>query len=88
MWSKCKGLDKESKQQKGDVEDVEDAEPFDYTKATSVLNAAEANADRGKKKHKDKDKKKEFDPYAKALDTPKGLPKPRQGGGGRSKTFK
>ncbi|OCK81478.1 hypothetical protein K432DRAFT_403756 [Lepidopterella palustris CBS 459.81] len=56
-------------------------EPFDYTNAPSVLHAHQNESKGGKKE-------KEFNPYAKALDAPKGLGRSQRESAGRSKTFK
>ncbi|KIW00363.1 hypothetical protein, variant [Verruconis gallopava] len=60
-------------------------EPFDYANAPSVLNTAAIES--GKKKGK-KGKMDGFDPYKKALDTKKGVPKGQRERTGMSGTFK
>lgn len=68
----------------------EDETPFDYAAAPSLLNAGGAAREhdrRGKGKGRDKEKKT-FNPYAKALDAPKGLPRAQKERAGRSMTFK
>ncbi|KAF2862162.1 hypothetical protein K470DRAFT_269154 [Piedraia hortae CBS 480.64] len=56
-------------------------EPFDYEAAPSVLHPPRED------KKKDKKKKKEVNPYAKALDTPRGLPRAHKEKTGKSMTF-
>ena len=70
-----------------------DAEDFDYAKAESVLNRAqiderEARRNRGKGGKGAPKKEKVFDPYKKALDAAKGLPRAQRERAGRSMTFK
>ncbi|KAF1352060.1 ribonuclease H-like domain-containing protein [Delphinella strobiligena] len=79
---------KEEEAKKKEEEEAE-LEDFDYSKAVSILNA-NRNAERenrGKRK-KGGDKPKHFDPYKKALDAPKGLPRAQKERAGRSHTFK
>lgn len=68
---------------------------FDYAAAPSVLHAADAarkeEGRRGKGKGKNKGaegEQKPFNPYAKALDAPKGLPRAQKERAGKSRTFK
>ena len=56
-------------------------EAFDYENAPSILHAQKGNERRG-------GASKGFDPYAKALNAPKGLPKAQKEGPGRSMTYK
>jgi len=70
--------------------DNKEEEPiFDYATAPSVLKAADAEREAGKKRKDKKGKKKDpnFNPYAKLNDAPKGLPRSQKEGPGRSKTF-
>lgn len=67
----------------GKAEDVEmDDEPFDYSKAESVLHGKKPDMSKGG------DKKKPFDPYAKSADAPKGMRRAQTERAGRSHTFK
>jgi exosome complex exonuclease RRP6 len=61
-----------------------DEEPFDYANAPSVLHGGR---EEGKGKGKRKKRDRGIDPYAKALDAPKGLPRAQRERAGRSKTF-
>ena len=56
-------------------------EPFDYVNAPSILHAKKVGKDQ-------RGGKNAFDPYAKSLDTPKGMRKVQKEGGGKSFTFK
>ncbi|KAL8972495.1 MAG: hypothetical protein Q9183_000525 [Haloplaca sp. 2 TL-2023] len=56
-------------------------EAFDYENAPSILHAQKGNERRG-------GATKGFDPYAKALNAPKGLPKVQKEGPGRSMTYR
>jgi exosome complex exonuclease RRP6 len=62
--------------------------PFDYANAPSVLHAQDEQ--QGKKGKKDRKQKKNrgFDPYAKSMDAPKGLPRAQREKAGRTATFK
>ncbi|KAJ4290910.1 exosome nuclease subunit [Kalmusia sp. IMI 367209] len=66
-----------------------DDEPaFDYASAPTVLHAQDAEKKGGKDRKGKKDKKnKNFNPYAKMADVPKGLPPKQKESAGRSKTF-
>ena len=64
-------------------EHVEEEEPFDYTSAPSILNPPRETKEQMKER-----RKKEVNPYAKALDTAKGLPRVQKEKAGRSMTFK
>lgn len=75
----------------------EEEEEFDYAAAPSVLNAVkeqeaaarkERREGKGNKKGKDQKQAKVFDPYKKALDTAKGLPRAQRERAGKSMTFK
>ena len=67
-----------------DSGEVEDEEPFDYSKAESVLHGKRGGGDReGGKKGK-----KPFDPYAKSADAPKGMRRLQTEKAGKSHTFK
>jgi exosome complex exonuclease RRP6 len=66
--------------------EAEAEEPFDYANAPSVLNAAPA--DTGKKKKGKKGRMAGFDPYKKALNTGKGVPRGQKERAGMAKTFK
>jgi exosome complex exonuclease RRP6 len=58
-----------------------DEEPFDYSKAESVLHGKKPGVGKG-------DKKKPFDPYTKSADAPKGMRKAQTERAGKSHTFK
>lgn len=58
-------------------------EPFDYTKAASVLRGKHNGGDHTKKKHK-----KPFDPYSKSGDAAKGMRRAQTERAGKSHTFK
>ncbi len=58
-------------------------EPFDYANAPSILNPP-----REDRKQMRERKKKEVNPYAKSLDTPKGLPRVQMERAGRTMTYK
>lgn len=58
-------------------------EPFDYEAAPSILNPP-----REDRKQMRERKKKEVNPYAKSLDTPKGLPRVQVERAGRTMTYK
>ncbi|KAK5153780.1 hypothetical protein LTR04_006163 [Oleoguttula sp. CCFEE 6159] len=62
-----------------------DAQPFDYASAPSVLHPPRDPADR---KGKGAAKSKPFNPYAKAMDAPKGLGRVQKERAGKSHTFK
>ena len=57
-------------------------EPFDYASAPSILNPPRESRDEMRER-----KKKEVNPYAKALDAPKGLPRVQKERAGRSMTY-
>ncbi|MCJ1471014.1 exosome nuclease subunit [Pseudocyphellaria aurata] len=61
--------------------DVGAEEPFDYANAPSILHAKKSRIDQTEGKNS-------FDPYAKSLDTSKGMRKMQKEVGGRSFTFK
>ena len=66
-------------------------QPFDYASAPSVLHAASNEDEAGGRRRRDKgdNKKRPFDPYAKAMDTTKGVKRSKKdGGGGKSFTFR
>lgn len=64
----------------------EDSTPFDYSTAPSVLHAKNAAAENNDgPRHKQK--KKQFDPYAKALNAPSGMRKAKKEITGRTFTF-
>ena len=64
--------------------EMEEAEPFDYSKAKSVLHGTANGGDReGSKKNK-----KPFDPYVKSADAPKGMRRLQTERPGKSHTFK
>ena len=58
-------------------------EPFDYSKAESVLHAKRKEEDQG-----GRDRKKPFDPYQKSADAPKGMRRLQSEKPGKSFTFK
>jgi exosome complex exonuclease RRP6 len=66
--------------------EVEDEEHFDYDNAPSVLHAE--NSKESKEKRKKKGRDRGIDPYKKALDAPKGLPRAHREKAGKSATFK
>ncbi|KAF4629014.1 hypothetical protein G7Y89_g9139 [Cudoniella acicularis] len=77
---------KSSISEPAEPEDDEDEEPFDYSKAESVLHSKRKGeehptAGRGKKQ-------KPFDPYAKSADAPKGMRRAQTERAGKSHTFK
>ncbi|KAK5173134.1 exosome nuclease subunit [Saxophila tyrrhenica] len=61
----------------------DDEAPFDYAAAPSILNPPRESKTQMRER-----KKKEVNPYAKALDTPKGLPRAQRERAGRSMTYK
>ncbi|KAF2838502.1 hypothetical protein M501DRAFT_1004233 [Patellaria atrata CBS 101060] len=63
-------------------ENLAETVPFDYEKAESVLHAAKESL------KKENTRSKEFNPYAKAMDAPKGLSRKQKERAGRSATFK
>jgi exosome complex exonuclease RRP6 len=65
-----------------DEEEVSD-EPFDYSKAESVLNSKRKDENKG-----GKGKKQPFDPYQKSSDAPKGMRRAQTERPGKSHTFK
>ncbi|KAL1303298.1 hypothetical protein AAFC00_006704 [Neodothiora populina] len=74
---------------------IEEEEEFDYAGGPSVLNAVKEEAARerrnrmeGKGSKKKDTAPKVFDPYKKALDTAKGLPRAQRERAGKSMTFK
>lgn len=75
---KRKGLKKSGGVNNGE-EGTEEA--FDYVNAPSILHAKKVGTDQ-------RGGKNSFDPYAKSLDTPKGMRKVQKEGGGKSFTFK
>lgn len=58
-------------------------ESFDYASAPSILNPPRETKEQMKER-----RKKEVNPYAKSLDTPKGLPRVQRERAGRSMTYK
>jgi exosome complex exonuclease RRP6 len=58
--------------------------PFDYASAPSILNPPREDFASAKERRK---KEKQLNPYAKALDAPKGLPRAQKEKAGRSMTF-
>jgi exosome complex exonuclease RRP6 len=64
----------------------EEQQHFDYDNAPSVLHAQ--NSKESKEKRRKKGKDRGFDPYKKALDAPKGLPRAHKEKAGKSATFK
>lgn len=64
-------------------------EPFDYSKAESVLHSKRKPEEyTGPKREKKKGKKEPFDPYAKSADAPKGMRRAQTERAGKSHTFK
>jgi exosome complex exonuclease RRP6 len=69
----------------------EDEEPFDYSKAESVLNSkrkVEQGGGKGKGKGKKGENQKPFDPYAKSGDASKGMRRAQTERAGKSHTFR
>jgi exosome complex exonuclease RRP6 len=66
-----------------DIDDNEDEERFDYSKADSVLHVKRHDEEKGGKK-----KEKPFDPYRKSEDAPKGMRRLQTERAGKSHTFK
>ena len=92
-----KAARKAAKQAKRAADEDEDGvkgepeEPFDYASAPNVLNAGGDQRRDGRRDRKDRNaggKGGEFNPYAKALDTPKGLPRAQKERAGKSMTFR
>ncbi|GAB7356332.1 hypothetical protein MBLNU459_g7125t1 [Dothideomycetes sp. NU459] len=84
-----KAAKKAAKQAARDEADAraDEQEPaFDYAAAPSVLNAT--RDDDGGRRKRDKKKDKSFNPFAKAMDAPKGLPRAQRERAGKSMTFK
>jgi exosome complex exonuclease RRP6 len=70
-------------------EEVAAAEvPFDYANAPSVLHAQDEQQGKKGKKDRKKGKDRGFDPYAKSMDAPKGLPRAQKEKAGRTATFR
>jgi len=65
-------------------DDDDDEEPFDYSKADSVLHGKSGSGDKGKGKKKNKP----FDPYVKSADAPKGMRRLQTERPGKSHTFR
>jgi exosome complex exonuclease RRP6 len=66
-----------------DAEEEDEEEPFDYSKADSVLHGKRKSQEQGGPK-----RKKPFDPYAKVADAPKGMRRVQTERAGKSHTFK
>jgi len=66
-------------------EEAEEEEPFDYSKAESVLHAKRKHDGNG---GKEKKKQKPFDPYSKSENAPKGMRRAQTERAGKSHTFK
>jgi exosome complex exonuclease RRP6 len=80
-----KGAKKSPAAEAGVMEDsteVDDEEPFDYSKADSVLHGKRNDGEKGEKK-----KGKPFDPYRKSEDAPKGMRRLQTERAGKSHTF-
>lgn len=70
---------------------LEEEEAFDYKTAASVLNANKPDGSRGRrddKKGKKGRETKAFNPFVKAMDAPKGLPRAQKEKAGKSMTFR
>jgi exosome complex exonuclease RRP6 len=67
----------------GDALDIDNEEPFDYSKADSVLHGKWHDSEKGGKKTE-----KPFDPYRKSEDTPKAMRRLQTEKAGKSHTFK
>lgn len=65
--------------------DAADEEPFDYASAPSILNPPREGRATMKERKK---REKQMNPYAKALDTAKGLPRSQKEKAGKSMTYK
>ena len=66
--------------------DGEEEVPFDYASAPSILNPPREG---GKETAKERKKKeRQMNPYAKAMDAPKGLPRKQKEKAGKSMTYK
>lgn len=63
-------------------EDEDEEQPFDYSKAESVLHGKRIDGEKGGKK------KKPYNPYAKSADAPKGMRRVQTERAGKSHTFK
>ncbi|CAD0085737.1 unnamed protein product [Aureobasidium mustum] len=74
---------REAKRQQVDLEEEE----FDYAAAPSVLDANKEDP-RDRKKNKKEPKTKAFNPFVKALDTMKGMPRGQKERAGKSMTFR
>ena len=84
---------KKAEEERLKAQEMEEEEDFDYANAESVLHRAqneerENRRNRGKGGKGKEKKEKAFDPYKKALDTGKGLPRAQRERAGRSMTFK
>ena len=66
----------------GTIGEAADEEPFDYNAAPSMLNPPKESREVMRER-----RKREVNPYAKALDTPKGLPRSQKERAGRSMTY-
>lgn len=80
-----KKLKKQQKKESKPVAEDEE-EPFDYSKAESVLHAKRGGGGEGKKKGK-KQKDKPFDPYSKSENAAKGMRRAQTERAGKSHTF-
>jgi exosome complex exonuclease RRP6 len=68
----------------GEIEEGEEEEAFDYASAPSLLNPPRDGM--GKKERKKKEK--QINPYAKSLDSAKGMPRTQKERAGKSMTFR
>jgi exosome complex exonuclease RRP6 len=68
----------------GDINEDAGDIPFDYASAPSILNPPREDFASAKERRK---KEKQLNPYAKALDAPKGLPRAQKEKAGRTMTF-
>ena len=62
--------------------------PLDYDNAPSILNAPRHKPDKGRRRQQQQQQQQPFDPFTKAMDTPKGLGRGQKERVGRSGTFK
>ena len=62
--------------------EITEEQPFDYNSAPSMLNPPKESREEMRER-----KKKEVNPYAKSLDTPKGLPRSQKERAGKSMTY-
>ena len=81
---KLRKQEREALAEVAELGEIDDEEPFDYSKAESVLHGKRNGGDR----KGGKNEKKPFDPYAKSADAPKGMRRAQTERAGKSHTFK